>query len=47
MAIIPLYKEKGHNPEAADWFWVKHKLNVKAGEDEGKFINPCFFVNNI
>jgi hypothetical protein len=24
MAVTPMYKVKGYNPEAGDWFWGKY-----------------------
>lgn len=30
MAITPMYRVKGYNPSAGDWFWVKYKPNGKA-----------------
>jgi len=35
MAITPMYKVNGYNPEAGDWFWVKYEPNGKALK-EGK-----------
>lgn len=26
-ALTPMYKVKGYNPEAGDWFWAKYKPN--------------------
>jgi len=30
MAITPMYKVKGYNPEAGDWFWAKYEPSGKA-----------------
>ena len=38
MAITPMYKVKGYNPEAGDWFWAKYEPNgkaLKAGKVQG------------
>ena len=38
MAITPMYKLKGYNPEAGDWFWVKYDSSgkvLKAGKVKG------------
>lgn len=35
MAITPMYKVKGYNPEAGDWFWAKYEPSGKALK-EGK-----------
>ena len=24
MAVTPMYKKKGYNPEGGDWFWAKY-----------------------
>ncbi len=37
-ALTVMYKVKGYNPEAGDWFWVKYKPDgtvAKAGKPEG------------
>jgi len=37
-ALTVMYKVKGYNPEAGDWFWVKYKPNgkvAKAGKPGG------------
>ena len=38
MAVTPMYKVKGYNPEGGDWFWVKYGPNGKieaAGQPKG------------
>lgn len=30
MALTPMYKYDGYNPEAGDWFWAKYKPNGEA-----------------
>ena len=38
MALTPMYKVKGYNPDAGDWFWAKYKPNgeaLAAGKVEG------------
>lgn len=35
MAITPMYKVKGYNPEAGDWFWAKYEPSGKVLK-EGK-----------
>lgn len=38
MAITPMYKVKGYNSEAGDWFWVKYSNKgkaLKAGKPKG------------
>lgn len=38
MAVTPMYKIEGFNPEAGDWFWAKHKADSsieKSGKVEG------------
>lgn len=38
MAITPMYKVKGYNPEGGDWFWAKYDPNGKvlgAGKMKG------------
>jgi hypothetical protein len=38
MAITPMYKVEGYNPEGGDWFWVKYGADggvQKAGKVEG------------
>ena len=30
MAITPMYKVKGYNPDAGDWFWAKYEPTGKA-----------------
>jgi len=35
MAVTPMYKIKGFDPEAGDWFWVKYDANGKVLK-EGK-----------
>lgn len=38
MAVTPMYKVKGYNPAAGDWFWVKYGPNgkvLKAGKPKG------------
>jgi len=39
MAITVMYKVKGYNPEAGDWFWVKYSADGKV-EGEGK-VDMC------
>jgi hypothetical protein len=29
MAITPMYKKRGYNPQAGDWFWAKYGPNGK------------------
>ncbi|MBW1895483.1 MAG: cytochrome P460 family protein, partial [Deltaproteobacteria bacterium] len=29
MAVTPMYKIKGFDPEAGDWFWAKYDANGK------------------
>lgn len=35
VALTVMYKVKGYNPEAGDWYWVRYSLEGKAGP-EGK-----------
>ena len=38
MAITPMYKVKGYNPDAADWFWAKYAPDgtvAKSGKVKG------------
>jgi hypothetical protein len=38
MAITPMYKFKGYNPEGGDWFWAKYKPDgtvEKSGKVKG------------
>ncbi|MFO7931229.1 MAG: cytochrome P460 family protein [Desulfosalsimonas sp.] len=38
MAITPMYKSSGYNPDAGDWFWAKYKPDgeaTAAGKVEG------------
>ena len=35
MAVTPMYKVEGYNPEAGDWYWVKYGPDGKAAA-EGK-----------
>ena len=38
MAVTPMYKVKGFNPEGGDWFWAKYKAGgevEKAGKVQG------------
>ena len=38
VAITPMYKVKGYNPEAGDWFWAKYKPDgtvEKSGKVKG------------
>ena len=38
MAITPMYKVEGFNPDAGDWYWAKYKADgmvEKAGKVEG------------
>ena len=38
MAITPMYKVKGYNPEGGDWFWGKYSPEgtiIDAGKPEG------------
>ena len=38
MAVTPMYKVKGYNPEGGDWFWVKYGPNGEiqaAGKPKG------------
>jgi hypothetical protein len=38
MALTPMYKVKGYNPEAGDWFWAKYGADGKilaSGKAEG------------
>jgi hypothetical protein len=38
MAVTPMYKIKGFDPEAGDWFWAKYDANgkvLKAGQVTG------------
>jgi hypothetical protein len=38
MAITPMYKLKGYNPEVGDWFWAKYKADgtvEKSGKVKG------------
>jgi hypothetical protein len=38
MAVTPMYKKKGYNPDAGDWFWAKYGPKGKvmtAGKVEG------------
>jgi len=38
MAITPMYKVEGYNPEEGDWFWAKYKADGtvdKAGKVKG------------
>ena len=35
MAITPMYKLKGYNPEGGDWFWAKYKADGSIAK-EGK-----------
>ena len=38
MAITPMYKVKGYNPDAADWFWAKYLPDgtvAKSGKVQG------------
>lgn len=38
MAVTPMYKVNGYNPEAGDWFWAKYDLKgkaLKAGKVKG------------
>ena len=38
MAITPMYRIKGYNPEGGDWFWAKYEPNgkvLKAGKVKG------------
>ncbi len=38
MAVTPMYKVKGYNPEGGDWFWVKYGAGGKilaAGQPKG------------
>jgi hypothetical protein len=38
MAVTPMYKVKGYNPEGGDWFWGKYGADgtiMKAGKVEG------------
>ena len=38
MAITPMYKLKGYNPEGGDWFWAKYKPDgtvEKSGKVKG------------
>ena len=38
MAITPMYKLKGYNPEGGDWFWAKYKADGsvdKSGKVKG------------
>ena len=30
MAVTPMYKVKGYNPDAGDWFWAKYEPTGKA-----------------
>lgn len=39
MAITPMYKKKGYNPEAGDWFWAKYGPDGSV-DDAGK-IDAC------
>ena len=29
MLITPIYKVKGYNPDAGNWFWAKYKVDGK------------------
>ncbi len=44
MAITPMYKVKGYNPEAGDWFWVKYGPHGKVLA-EGK-VKGCIDCHN-
>ena len=38
MAITPMYKVKGYNPDAGDWFWAKYEPTgkpLKSGKVKG------------
>lgn len=38
MAVTPMYRIKGYNPEGGDWFWAKYDPNgkvLKAGKVKG------------
>jgi hypothetical protein len=38
MAVTPMYRIKGYNPEGGDWFWVKYGPDgkvLKAGKPKG------------
>lgn len=38
MAITPMYRIKGYNPDGGDWFWAKYGPNgevIKAGKVKG------------
>ena len=38
MAVTPMYKVKGYNPDAGDWFWAKYDAKGKiqaAGKPKG------------
>jgi hypothetical protein len=38
MAVTPMYRVKGYNPEGGDWFWVKYGANgeiLAAGKPKG------------
>lgn len=38
MAVTPMYKKKGYNPDAGDWFWAKYGPDgkvMKAGKVKG------------
>ena len=38
MAVTPMYKVEGYNPEGGDWFWAKYRADgevEKAGKVEG------------
>jgi hypothetical protein len=39
VAITVMYKVKGYNPEAGDWFWAKYGPDGKIAA-EGK-VNSC------
>ncbi len=43
MAITPMYKVEGYNPEAGDWFWAKYAPDgtvAKSGKVQGLYRLP-------
>lgn len=45
MAITPMYKVKGYNPEGGDWFWVKYSPNGEV-QAEGK-VKSCIDCHRV
>ena len=44
MAVTPMYKVQGYNPDAGDWFWAKYGPDGKV-ETAGK-VESCIDCHN-